>query len=465
MRISDILSLLKEYIILGMIALIFILVIFFLGYKLIYKKILKGEKNINKRKMILYGISIMYISIVLGAVFLNRSNLYGYANLHLFSSYKEAYNNMQISLFRNIILNILLFIPLGFLLPFYSDKLKKGYKIILIGFIFTLIIEIIQYITKIGIFEIDDILNNTIGTLIGYCAFKIYYNLKNKSKKYIGYYFLPLIILILFFTGIHFKYQNQEFGNLSFNYNYKINMKNVDIENRINFNNEKINKDIYYKKILTENDTRKIAEKIFEKLDTKIDENEIDIYEDDVLYWSEGRKYSVWIDYVGGTYSFTDYSKHDKNKAKMVEDATREEIENILTKLGIDVPENAEFLNENKNYIFKIDMEIKENNLINGILSCAYYNDGTIKKLENNIIKYEKINSKEIISEEEAYNEILLGKFKYSENYSGKIKKLEINNININYKLDTKGYYVPVYIFDVKINEEETKIYIPALKG
>ena len=47
----------------------------------------------------------------------------------------------------------------------------------------------------------------------------------------------------------------------------------------------------------------------------------------------------------------------------------------------------------------------------------------------------------------------------------GKIRKLEINNININYELDTKGYYVPVYIFDVKINEEETKIQIPALKG
>ncbi len=464
MRISDILSLLKEYIILGIIALIFIFIIFFIGYKLIYKKILKGEKNINKRKMILYGISIIYIIIVLGAVFLNRSNLYGYANLHLFSSYKEAYNNMQISLFRNIILNILLFIPLGFLLPFYSDKLKKGYKIILIGFIFTLIIEIIQYITKIGIFEIDDILNNIIGTLIGYCIFKIYYNLKNKSKKYIGYYFLPLIILILFFTGIYFKYQNQEFGNLSFNYNYKINMKNVDIENKIDFDNEKINKDIYYKKILTENDTRKIAENIFEKLNTKIDENEIDIYEDDILYWSEGRKYSVWVDYMGGTYSYTDYSMFDKDKAEET-DVTKEKIENALKKLEINLPENAEFSNQSKGYTFKINMEIKENNLINGTLSCVYYNDDTIKKLENNIVKYEKINTKEIISEEEAYNEILLGKFKYAENYLGKIKKLEINNININYELDTKGYYVPVYIFDVKINEEETKIQIPALKG
>lgn len=162
MRISDIFSLLKEYIILGILALIFCGILFFIGYKLIYKKILKGEKTINKNKLILYGITICYAVIVLGAVFLSRSNNYGNINLHLFSSYKEAYNKMQISLFRNIILNILLFIPLGFLLPIYSDKLKKAYKIISIGFLLTLAIEIIQYITKIGIFEIDDILNNTI---------------------------------------------------------------------------------------------------------------------------------------------------------------------------------------------------------------------------------------------------------------------------------------------------------------
>ena len=95
---------------------------------------MKGTKTIDKKRMILYGITIGYLVIVLGATFLTRGNSYKEMNLHLFSSYREAWNNMTDVLFSNIvlrnsILNILLFIPLGFLLPIYSDKLKKIYKV------------------------------------------------------------------------------------------------------------------------------------------------------------------------------------------------------------------------------------------------------------------------------------------------------------------------------------------------
>ncbi len=158
MRIIDIIELLKEYIVLGIMA----IALFIVGYKVIYQKLMKGTKTISKPKFILYGISICYIVVVIGATFLNRGLNYGIVNLHLFSSYRQAYNQMQISLFRNIVLNILLFVPLGFLLPFYSDKLKKSYTTVGIGFATTLIIEILQYVTKIGIFEIDDIFNNTV---------------------------------------------------------------------------------------------------------------------------------------------------------------------------------------------------------------------------------------------------------------------------------------------------------------
>lgn len=469
MRISDIVSLLKEYIVLGIIALIFCTILFFVGYKLIYKKIMKGTKTINKNKLILYGISICYAVIVLGAVFLSRGDNYGNINLHLFSSYKEAYNKMQISLFRNIILNILLFVPFGFLLPIYSDKLKKLYKIILIGFFTTLIIEAIQYITKIGIFEIDDILNNTIGTAIGYSIFMIYYNLKNKmNQKYIFIYIFLIIIIPIIFLGIYIKYQNQELGNLSEDYIYKINMKNINIENKINLSDEKNNKNIYYKEKLTEKETKNIAENIFEKIGTKIDENETDLYEDTAIYWSEGRKYNLWIDYKGGTYSYTDFSKYLSNLDVEINkkiNANRQEVEKALEKLGIKIPQNAEFKSDEKgNYSFTINMELQENGLINGNLNCTYYEDEEVKELKNNIIKYEKINTKEIISEKEAYNKILDGKFKYDENYLGKIKELEIENIKINYVLDTKGYYVPVYEFDVKINNNETVLQIKAIK-
>ena len=125
MRMRDILAFLKQYIILGIVALIIIGLLFFIGYKLVYKKLIKGKKNIEIKKLILYGISIGYIIVVLGATFMNRGQDYKTINLNLFSSYKEAYNLMKLSLFRNLILNMLLFVPFGFLLPFYSDKLKS----------------------------------------------------------------------------------------------------------------------------------------------------------------------------------------------------------------------------------------------------------------------------------------------------------------------------------------------------
>ena len=205
MRIKDIISLLKEYMLLGVIAVVFLGILFFIGYKVIYKKVMKGTKTITKKRMILYGITIGYAIIVLGAVFLNRGNIYGIKNLHLFSSYKEAYNKMQISLFRNNILNILLFVPLGFILPIYTDKLKKIYKVVPIGFLISLVIETIQYVSKIGIFEIDDILNNTIGVLIGYSTFMIFYSIikKENRKCIIGYMlYLECYKFILIFQVI-----------------------------------------------------------------------------------------------------------------------------------------------------------------------------------------------------------------------------------------------------------------------
>lgn len=62
-------------------------------------------------------------------------------------------------MWRDIRLNILLFVPLGFLIG--------GWKGILIGFSLSTFIEATQYFGRIGYCELDDILNNTIGTGLG----------------------------------------------------------------------------------------------------------------------------------------------------------------------------------------------------------------------------------------------------------------------------------------------------------
>lgn len=67
----------------------------------------------------------------------------------------EAQNGM----WKDIFLNILLFIPVGFLIG--------GWKGLVIGFALSCSIEAVQYFGRLGYCEVDDVVNNTIGTGIG----------------------------------------------------------------------------------------------------------------------------------------------------------------------------------------------------------------------------------------------------------------------------------------------------------
>jgi len=466
MRIRDIISLLKDYIILGIVLLIILGVLFLIGYKFVYQKLMNGKKKIQKKKLLLYGISICYFVVVFGAVFLSRGNVYKEINLHLFSSYLEAYHNMSTSLIRNIILNILLFVPLGIFLPLYTNKLNKIYKVVPIGFIITLIIEIIQYSTGYGIFEIADLLNNTVGVLIGYGLYKSYYNIKNKENKIhlIGY-LSPIFVIIIIFIIIGIIYQNKEFGNLPFEYNYKLDMSNTNIINNVELNDTKETKTIYYLKTLKESETRQQANAFYEKLGTSVREEDIEmyIYEDSTVYNSNDGKYSMWINYADGSYTFNNFSNFDKN-IEIQTGATKETVISALNKIGIEMSEEAIFEELNDSYIFKVNVKTEEN-IIEGKLTCSYYNDDTVKRVQNDIVKYTKVKEKEIISEKEAYNKIMNGKFQYGR-YYGDLEELIIENVELKYYLDTKGYYVPIYAFTTKINNNSYpyQILIKAVK-
>lgn len=71
-----------------------------------------------------------------------------------------------------MILNILLYYPLGYLLPSLLPKLKAKH-VILIGCLCSIATEAIQYFFVIGCCETDDVIHNTLGTTIGvlmYCV-------------------------------------------------------------------------------------------------------------------------------------------------------------------------------------------------------------------------------------------------------------------------------------------------------
>ena len=484
MPTNDILWLLRNYIILALKVLIPILAIFLIGYFLVYKKLLKGTKTIKKSQILLYTVSICYVVIVIGATFFSRMPSETYndkMNLNLFSSYVEAYHDIGVVLLnnvllRNLILNIMLFIPLGFLLPLYSDKLKKMYIVVPIGLLATLTIEFTQHFNDYGTFEIDDALNNTIGTLLGYCIFMIFYRLKNKEslKKIIGY-IIPIIAIVGVFAGMLIGHNNQEFGNFDFENNYTIDMSNVKVQSEIEFSNEKSKKQVYKTKILTRNEAREIALNVFEKMG-KENDNSLEVEQENLVRFKPIRKNLEEIDaalvvyYVGGRYGCSDSSYICVGENGVVQfmsktnNANREEIEVALKQLGVSIPLNAEFSYDKQRgqYVFTMNMIMQDNKLIDGEIRCDYYIDKTIKYFENDIVTYDIIGEKEIMSEQEAYQQILDGKFKGFT--IDEIKSITVKGVELEYKLDSKGYYVPVYKFDVLLNGNKNTIYIKAIK-
>ena len=71
---------------------------------------------------------------------------------------------------RNSILNMLLFVPLGFFLPLLCRDCKGFRKVVIIGFLCSLGIELAQLFTY-RITDINDLMNNTLGAALGYLLF------------------------------------------------------------------------------------------------------------------------------------------------------------------------------------------------------------------------------------------------------------------------------------------------------
>lgn len=81
--------------------------------------------------------------------------------------------------------NILLFIPLGIILPFFFKKLRTFKQFLRTTIIIIFLIEIIQLFTMLGIFDMDDILLDIVGAIIGYFCFKKQ-NIMSSEKKRSG---------------------------------------------------------------------------------------------------------------------------------------------------------------------------------------------------------------------------------------------------------------------------------------
>ena len=76
-------------------------------------------------------------------------------------------------IYINLLGNLLIFAPVGFLSAFLFKE-PKGYKSVLAGFSLSMSVEIVQLFLITRSFDVDDLILNTLGTFFGYLVFKLF---------------------------------------------------------------------------------------------------------------------------------------------------------------------------------------------------------------------------------------------------------------------------------------------------
>ena len=116
------------------------------------------------------------------------------------------------------ILNVVLFIPLGLLVPIIWEKLNKFSNILATGFLFTILIEASQLLNNRRT-DIDDIILNVMGAVVGFGLFKLF-DIITKSKFYVKNPIVSelIISIVVVFLGRFFLYNEMGLAKILYGF-------------------------------------------------------------------------------------------------------------------------------------------------------------------------------------------------------------------------------------------------------
>ncbi|MDE6314323.1 MAG: VanZ family protein [Lachnospiraceae bacterium] len=103
-------------------------------------------------------------------------------NLIPFQCFMEIWLMGQQKQFTQTLANILMFVPLGFIFPIAFTKAQKLWKSTLCMALFSFLIEFIQYFIGRSA-DIDDLMLNTFGGMLGYGVFYAFFKLFHKEHN------------------------------------------------------------------------------------------------------------------------------------------------------------------------------------------------------------------------------------------------------------------------------------------
>ena len=425
-----------------------------------------GERPFPWKKSILCIAMVGYLFIVLYATLLRMAGGFRQYNFHLFRAWLDAWNHFSVKSFANLLLNIAMFLPLGLLLPLLDARLRRWHYVTITGFSLSLAIEMIQLAACRGVWDIDDLFCNTLGALIGYwiiMTILMLYTPANR-KKSIRYGILSLASLLTI-SSLFLLYHTQEYGNLPNSPSYTNPTADVQWTLACQLPAGDNNAPIYQNQPRSKQDCDVFAEAFREIVTAEY--NTISYYEEAAYYMDnsiDGGAHFLFVNYSDQGYT---YSGLYETELPWLE-GDRKTLEKALEEFPVEIPESAAFQSEDQGwYRFSVELFVDGDRMLDGTLRVRCTQDGAVCDIENDLLSYTYYDTVKILSPEEAYRQLCAGRFNDEGRFEWvKPKQLTVISCALGYAIDTKGFYQPVYYFEVVSpdNAYHCQILIPAMQ-
>ena len=400
---------------------------------------------------------------------------YRVTNFQLFLAWREAWNRFTPQVWLNVFLNIGLFVPFGCLLPIVLRWARSWHGMLICGFLTSLGIESVQLLLNRGIFDVDDLFTNTLGAMLGWSFTMLLSSVRNRNpgwgRRLAGYLSVPVLFAAAM-AVLFGSYALQPYGNLPESSVSTADLSGVSWESDVVLTDEQNPVPVYQ---VEKRDAEEFAEE-FAKLRGITFPNRY-VYDNLIAFSNHSTgdflhffpRDGIW-DYSVGNEKVVSF---DMTARSVTPEALRQE----LADWGVSIPENALVQTEtigsdSMDVIFTTPKQSGKPNLLYGDLRCGLYEQNgktTLERVENHLVQLIPYQEEAVISPQQAFEVLQVGNSFYGAILKNSLERERTDTVKViscalDWKVDTKGFYQPVYRFELQIGSQvQTSDFVSAL--
>lgn len=329
------------------------------------------------------------------------------------------------------------------------------------------------YLLQRGMCDVDDLFTNTLGAMLGWCAVMFVLALRQKSRTWPRYCALPAAFALAL-SAIFISYAAQPYGNLRDAAFTTADLSAVRWSVDFALDEDSKTAWVYRSQALDNADADRFAAEFAAAHGVEFPD--IDYYDDTALYMNHSTGDFLNVTLHDGTWEYSlgkditpvwDIPPQDVSEALLRE---------TLDGLGFLVPADATFtlLPYGSSYraVCSADLLPTEGGFLHGTLTCDLRTQGdgqsTLSQLENRITTLAPVREEPILSPAQALAALQAGKSFEGAWFAQSVQGIEVRSCTLDYLSDSKGFYQPVYRFELSLAGQAGGItdavdYVPAL--